>query len=84
MTVSTKKSTGFVGFVRAGKNGDLQPGNSNPTPQGKARGFLTEYGALFGVSDPGQFVAAGSAQDAYGASHVSYEQVYKGVPASRH
>ena len=27
VTVSTKKSTGFVGFARAGKNGDLQPGN---------------------------------------------------------
>ena len=80
VTVSTKKSTGFVGFARAGRNGDLQPGNSSPTPQGKAQGFLAEYGALFGVSDQGQLVAAGSAKDAYGASHVSYEQVYKGIP----
>jgi Zn-dependent metalloprotease len=80
VTVSTKKSTGFVGFVRAGKNGDLHPGNSSPTPQGKARGFLAEYSALFGVSDPGQLVPTASAQDTYGASHVSYEQVYKGVP----
>ncbi len=80
VTVSTKKSTGFVGFARAGKNGDLQPGNSSPTPQGKAQGFLAEYGALFGVSDQGQLVRTESAEDQYGASHVSYEQVYKGIP----
>ena len=80
VTVSTKKSTGFVGFVRAGRNGDLQPGNVNPTPEGKARGFLAEYGALFGVSNQGELVQSASTEDQFGASHVSYEQIYRGVP----
>lgn len=81
VTVSTKKSTALVSFVRAGKNGDLLPGNSSRTPQGKALGFFAEYGALFGVSNAQtELVQIGSFQDQYGGTHVSYKQVYKGVP----
>src|SRR5262245_30345169 len=46
VTISTKNSTKHARFVRAGRNGDLLPGNVSRTPDGKARGFFAEYGRL--------------------------------------
>jgi Zn-dependent metalloprotease len=81
VSVSTKKSTTLAGFVRAGRNGDLLPGNSSRTPRGKALGFFAEYGALFGVRNAqAELVETGSFKDQYGATHVAYKQVYQGVP----
>ncbi|HZJ24022.1 MAG TPA: hypothetical protein VFD54_11975, partial [Anaerolineales bacterium] len=51
VSISTKNSTEFASFVRVSKDGDLQPGNRSNTPNGKANGFLAEYGGLFGVKN---------------------------------
>src|SRR5688572_15999368 len=81
VSISTKQSTQFASFVRVSKGGDLHPGNSNNTPQGKAKGFFAEYGGLFGVKNADTELALLSTfTDSKGATHVSYQQKYKGVP----
>jgi Zn-dependent metalloprotease len=81
VSISTNKSTDFASFVRVDKNGDLLPGNTDQTPQGKAKGFFGQYGGLFGVSNASSELSEIAAfTDSKGASHVSYQQVYKGVP----
>ena len=80
VAASTEDSTKYHGFIRVGKGGDLLPGNRD-SAQSKAQAFLTEYGALLGVGDSaGSLVAAGTKTDADGATRVTYNQVYKGVP----
>lgn len=81
VSISTNKSTNFASFVRVDKNGDLLPGNSDRSPQGKANGFFAQYGKLFGVSNANNELSElASFTDDQGVSHVSYQQVYKGVP----
>jgi len=81
VSISTKKSTDFASFVSVGKGGDLHPGNRNNTPQGKAKGFFAEYSGLFGVRDADTELALLSTfTDRQGATHMSYQQIYKGVP----
>jgi len=81
VSISTKNSTEFASFVRVSKGGDLQPGNSSNTPRGKANGFFAEYGGLFGVRNADAELAELSTfTDSKGATHISYQQVYKGVP----
>ena len=81
VSISTKKSTEFASFVRVSKDGDLHPGNSNNTPNGKANGFFAEYGGLFGVKNAAAELAQISAiTDKHGVTHISYQQVYKNVP----
>lgn len=81
VSISTNESTEVASFVQVSKNGDLQPGNRNNTPNGKANGFFREYGGLFGVKDSATELALLSAvTDSQGATHLSYHQVYKGVP----
>ena len=67
--------------MRVSKDGDLHPGNSSSTPQGKANGFFAEYGGLFGVKNADTELALLSTfTDSNGATHMSYQQIYKGVP----
>ena len=81
VALSTKESTSAVSFVRAGQNGDLLPGDAAKTAHGKANDFLAEYGALLGVSNADQELVSSSAVvDALGATHITYRQVYNGVP----
>jgi Zn-dependent metalloprotease len=81
VSISTQKSTQFTSFVSVSKDGDLHPGNRSNTPQGKANGFFAEYGGLFGVKNANAELALLSAfTDSQGATHMSYQQVYKGVP----
>jgi Zn-dependent metalloprotease len=81
VSISEKQSTEAAGFVRAGQNGDLLPADRAASPQGKAKGFLREYGSLLGATaDGSDLVETSSFTDALGSTHVSYEQVYKGVP----
>ena len=80
VTISEKRATKQVGFVRAGLNGDLLPSSSAP-PLGKAKEFLEQFGGLLGVNDPSsELVSAGSSTDAYGVTHLAYRQVYQGLP----
>ena len=81
VTVRLQSSTRFAAFVRAGRNGDLLPRSTSRTPSGKALGFLGRYGAIFGVRNArSELVRTGTLRDRYGTAHVSYRQVYKGVP----
>lgn len=81
VSISTNKSTDFASFVRASKDGDLFPGNRSGTPQGKAYGFFAQYGGLFGVQHADTELApVGSYTDGQGATHLSYQQIYKNVP----
>ncbi|MGE5251968.1 MAG: PA domain-containing protein, partial [Bacteroidota bacterium] len=81
VSVSTNKSTEFASFVRVSRKGDLLPGNRSKTPQGKALGFFAQYGRLFGVQDAAsELVFQGVTKDNQGATHLTYHQMYKGVP----
>ena len=81
VSISTKNSTEFASFVRVGQGGDLLPGNRSKAPNGKANGFFAQYGGLFGVKDANTELAQLSTfTDSKGATHISYQQVYNGVP----
>ena len=81
VTVSTKKGTKFVSFLRGGQNGDLYPSASGASKQAKARDFMREYGGLLGASsaDP-DLVQTDTATDALGDTHITYEQRHDGLP----
>ena len=81
VSISTNGSTEFASFVRVSKNGDLHPGNKNNTPRGKANGFFAKYGGLFGVENAAtELDLLSTFTDNQGATHLSYQQKYKGVP----
>jgi Zn-dependent metalloprotease len=78
VTVSREPATKAVGFVSAGRNGDLMPGSSAKA-SAKADAFLNEYGAMFGAT-PGTLVRDSVQPDGNGGSTVTYVQEYSGVP----
>jgi trimeric autotransporter adhesin len=81
VTVSIKKGTGFASFLRVGLNGDLYPAGKGGSPEGKARGFLRKFSPLLGASGAdAELVQVAKTTDRLGATHVSYEQVYAGLP----
>ena len=80
VTVRIDRGTQHVGFARASKGGDLFPASASATPRGKARGFFARNAALFGIQDGSELVQVSSVKDAYGNTHVSYEQRYRGLP----
>lgn len=79
VTLSVKSATSHAGFITAGKNGDLAPGNSGAA-KGKAKQFLREYGALLGAGSESTLEEISSTTDALGATHITYQQFYKDVP----
>ena len=76
--ISVNEATNFASFIKAGRNGDLLPG-SKAAPQGKAKGFIKQYGGLLGVADADDLVQISVATDAFGATHVTYAQEYRGL-----
>ncbi len=76
--LSREPATKRVGFVSAGRNGDLLP-SSNARATDKARAFLDTYGPLLGATDPSQLKQVGHDTDRYGTT-VTYTQNYRGVP----
>ena len=81
VTLSIDGGTRYVGFARVSKGGDLLPGSASATPAGKARGFFAKYAPLFGITDAfAELRQVSSEKDAYGMTHVSYDQTYKGLP----
>src|SRR5687768_706597 len=75
VALSTEPATQHVGFVRAGQNGDLLPGNAG-TAQAKAADFLNEYGQILGAGSESTLEEVSSSTDALGATHVTYQQYY--------
>jgi Zn-dependent metalloprotease len=80
VTISINQATNFASFIVAGRNGDLLP-SERAQPKGKAKGFLEQYGGILGVADAdSDLVQTGASTDALGATHVTYEQRYGGLP----
>ena len=77
--LSARAGTGRIGFIRAGRNGDLLPASASASPQAKAGDFLASYARLLGVGGDSALVQTASEVDALGATHITYEQVYKGL-----
>ena len=76
--VSREDATSRVAFLRAGQNGDLLDDDSSSSS--KATRFVDRYGALFGATGESSLRKVSTVTDAVGATHVRYEQFYKGVP----
>src|SRR5512144_37817 len=82
--VTISRATGAARFVRlpAEKTGDLTPSSARAAAaQQKAAAFFRQYGSIFGISQPdGQLKEVGRQQDRTGATHISYQQYYAGIP----
>ncbi len=79
VAISSNDATDYVAFVRAGRNGDLLP-KSTGSPAAKANDFIGEYGDILGLESGSGLVRTDTAIDRQGAVHLSYKQVYKGLP----
>ncbi len=78
--ISVNEATEFASFIASGRNGDLAP-NDGAQPRGKAKGFLKQYGGILGVANAdSDLVEVAAVTDQYGATHVTYEQRYQGLP----
>jgi Zn-dependent metalloprotease len=80
VAISSNETTDYVAFVRAGRNGDLLPASTGTSPAGKANDFIAEYGDILGLEAGSGLVRTDTAIDRQGAVHLSYKQVYKGLP----
>ena len=78
VTFTKEKSTGKVGFVRAGANGDLLADVDGSAVE-KADAYLDRYAAAFGAT-PGQLKREDRVNKTPAGSTVTYTQEYKGVP----
>ena len=84
VTVSTDTDTGKVLFIGTELSSPIpQPASLSPgaSADEAARGFLSAYGQLFGVTDQAsQLVAAKTSETKDGRSFVRFQQVYQDVP----
>ena len=81
VALSTSSATGKVGFIRAGRGGDLMPGvaaQSSAQAAAKATSYLDDYASAFGAR-PDELVQGKTMSTPYGWT-VSYTQAYHGVP----
>jgi len=78
--VSVRQSTGVAGFVRVSRHGDLFPASEARAPASKASSFFARFGGVFGIRDASQLRLTSRSTDRYGATHLTYEQVYRGLP----
>jgi Zn-dependent metalloprotease len=79
--VSVSPATGTARFVSlpAGRAADLSPLAAGSAEQ-KTAAFLAAHGEAFGVRDASQLVPGRRQGDPTGMTHLSYRQVYAGVP----
>ena len=66
--------------MRAGRNGDLLPQSQGASPAAKTNDFIAEYGSILGLEAGSGLVRTDTAIDRQGAVHLTYKQVYKGLP----
>lgn len=90
--VSLHAATGTARFVRAATaagasaNARIAPQRgalamNEAGKQGASTQWLNNYGGLFGIRSPSaELNAPRVTSDAYGGTHLSYKQVYRGVP----
>jgi Zn-dependent metalloprotease len=80
--ITTSDATGAVRFaaISPGQKGDLMSSSAAPARE-KASAFLREYSGLFGLADADAELQLGREQpDKFGGRHLSYYQVYRGIP----
>ena len=77
VTVTGEDATHRLGFIRAGRNGDLLS-TSDASPVAKAEAFLDDYAPLLGAPAD-ELVRQSVQRDRYGST-VTYTQHYKGLP----
>ena len=91
VVVSTHPTTRGIRFIYTGRAGDLMPrivvqaaADADVQQQqraAKAAAFWSAYSALFGIAGTATSLDLVEANtDAYGASHLIYQQYYRGVP----
>lgn len=81
LRISTERSTGRIGFVRAARGGDLLPDVPAAGTAGaldKADAYLDQYAPAFGA-EPGQLRRTTTTTTRLGST-ITYEQDYRGVP----
>jgi Zn-dependent metalloprotease len=85
--VSLNDATGAARFVRLqpGRRAGLLRQASRPTTaeakQGRTAEFFRQYGSVFGMRNPdAELSLVRVARDAQGGTHVTYRQVYHGLP----
>ena len=82
--VTISGATGAASFVSlpVDENGALlSQGGGGATVEEKTMAFFSEYGGIFGVSDPqAELRLEKKGVDMYGMMHLSYHQSYRGVP----
>jgi Zn-dependent metalloprotease len=77
--IRVSEATNFASFIAAGRNGDLLPGQK-AAPQGKAKGFLKQFGGILGVANADtDLVQVRVTKDAVGGTHITYTQQYRGL-----
>jgi bacillolysin len=82
--ISYHAQTGKVRFVGTDLEHPIpQPAmlDAEATPEDAARAFLSTYGSLFGLAEPGQELAVMRAETRdQGRSFVRFQELYQGVP----
>lgn len=87
-TVSMHGATGTARFVRVAPGGAQSSAKSrvarDTTDSAKQSGsaqFLSNYGSVFGIRSASTELGAGRlSKDRHGGTHITHQQVYKGVP----
>lgn len=77
---SENPATGMVGFLRITGGAGLSL-DSSDSVEAESAAFFQQYGAIFGISDAATELAPlATTSDSVGMKHLSYQQVYQGVP----
>ncbi|MGB3714260.1 MAG: hypothetical protein WA996_07510, partial [Candidatus Promineifilaceae bacterium] len=80
--ISINSATGYASFVRIPQGLTvIQAPQAGASAVAQADAFFIEYGEVFGITNPAaELNYVDLSVDNYGNSHVTYHQVYKGVP----
>ncbi len=85
--VSVHEATGAARFVRRARGKALgllkqtERAASSDAKKDQSTRFFEAYGGVFGISDAsGELQAVGVAKDRQGGTHITYRQVYRGLP----
>lgn len=80
-SVSHSRATGMVSFLRFAPTSNLAAAQAqDASPATRSATFLSQYGAIFGVTDPDrQLQLRQTSTDPSGGVHLRYGQIYEGV-----
>ena len=78
--VSIKRGTGVASFVMLPEQPTAESAAVLGDAESRARGFLAQYGALFGIADQAAELATREVTtDAAGNAHVAFRQTHRGL-----